>query len=216
MYPAKRPQRIEQNVLGFDCKIRDAQRHVVATRTPNRADGTCGQPDPAPASQTERAASRDGVEPKLAELNLHLRSKRQASIATDQGAWRISRPTDYVTRVLTGGSCKLGSICSLEYGEVLLMRKGKVVKAYPMHGVPPKWIYATDDAVYTGAVGDGALPMSTLVRIDRRTLQARTITLDQDDPRLAFIGIPSGVEVTSMIGPLRVDIDAVARSFASS
>jgi hypothetical protein len=31
------------NVLGFDCKIRDPGDVVVATSTPNRADGTCGQ-----------------------------------------------------------------------------------------------------------------------------------------------------------------------------
>jgi hypothetical protein len=31
-------------VLGFDCKIRDPADVVVATTTPNRTDGTCGQP----------------------------------------------------------------------------------------------------------------------------------------------------------------------------
>jgi hypothetical protein len=32
------------NVLGFDCKIRTPAGEVVASTTPNRADGTCGQP----------------------------------------------------------------------------------------------------------------------------------------------------------------------------
>lgn len=30
-------------VLGFDCKVRDVNGTVVATTTPNRPDGTCGQ-----------------------------------------------------------------------------------------------------------------------------------------------------------------------------
>ena len=35
----------QMNTLGFDCKVRDARGSVVATTTPNRRDGTCGQPD---------------------------------------------------------------------------------------------------------------------------------------------------------------------------
>ena len=35
------------NTLGFDCKLRDETGRVVATTTPNRADGLCGQRDPA-------------------------------------------------------------------------------------------------------------------------------------------------------------------------
>jgi hypothetical protein len=31
------------NVLGFDCKVRDASDKVVAVTTANRSDGTCGQ-----------------------------------------------------------------------------------------------------------------------------------------------------------------------------
>jgi hypothetical protein len=31
--------------LGYDCKIRDVHRHVIATASPNRHDGTCGQAD---------------------------------------------------------------------------------------------------------------------------------------------------------------------------
>jgi len=32
--------------LGFDCKLRGPGGAVVDTLEPNRADGTCGQPDP--------------------------------------------------------------------------------------------------------------------------------------------------------------------------
>jgi hypothetical protein len=33
-------------VLGYDCRIRDGERHVVGTFPPNRRDGTCGQAEP--------------------------------------------------------------------------------------------------------------------------------------------------------------------------
>jgi hypothetical protein len=33
------------NMLGFDCKLRDEAGVVVGSMTPNRPDGTCGQPD---------------------------------------------------------------------------------------------------------------------------------------------------------------------------
>ena len=32
--------------LGFDCKLRAPGGDVIDTLEPNRADGTCGQPDP--------------------------------------------------------------------------------------------------------------------------------------------------------------------------
>jgi hypothetical protein len=34
----------DMNVLGFDCRVRTPAGDVVASTTPNRADGTCGQP----------------------------------------------------------------------------------------------------------------------------------------------------------------------------
>jgi hypothetical protein len=33
-------------VLGYDCRIRDGERHVIGTYPPNRRDGTCGQAEP--------------------------------------------------------------------------------------------------------------------------------------------------------------------------
>jgi len=35
----------QNHTLGFDCKIRNNAGAVVATTTPNRVDGDCGQPD---------------------------------------------------------------------------------------------------------------------------------------------------------------------------
>jgi hypothetical protein len=34
----------DMNVLGFDCRVRTPAGEVVASTTPNRADGTCGRP----------------------------------------------------------------------------------------------------------------------------------------------------------------------------
>jgi hypothetical protein len=34
----------DMNVLGFDCRVRTPAGDVVASTTPNRADGTCGLP----------------------------------------------------------------------------------------------------------------------------------------------------------------------------
>ena len=36
----------EFDVLGLDCRVRTDRNVVVASTTPNREDGTCGQPDP--------------------------------------------------------------------------------------------------------------------------------------------------------------------------
>jgi hypothetical protein len=34
----------DMNVLGFDCRVRTPAGEVVASTTPNLADGTCGRP----------------------------------------------------------------------------------------------------------------------------------------------------------------------------
>jgi hypothetical protein len=40
------PRRDATPVLGYDCRIRNSERHVIGTYPPNRRDGTCGQADP--------------------------------------------------------------------------------------------------------------------------------------------------------------------------
>lgn len=104
-----------------------------------------------------------------------------------------------------------------------------------MPSVPPSWIYATDEAVFGGRVGDGCLPDSTLFRIDRAKLTSSVIVFPSESSagvtllpswRLAtqaeapllgkLVGGTRGVRVTSAIGPLRVDIDGVAELFESS
>jgi hypothetical protein len=128
-----------------------------------------------------------------------------------------------------------GRICSVEYGEVVLVDEaGRLLRAYPMPGEVPTWIYPTKDAVYAGRVGDGALPESTIVRIDRRTLEAEVLVFpaeggllgvdlpgwstapsSADIAQLVVVGDDSaGPLVASRIGMTSVDLDAVEELFA--
>jgi len=70
------------------------------------------------------------------------------------------------------------AICAIEYGEILLIdADGRIVRAYPMPGAIPSWIYVDYDFVFAGRIGDGALPDSTLVRIDRTTMMATVVLI---------------------------------------
>lgn len=46
----------------------------------------------------------------------------------------------------------------------------QILRAYPLPALPPNSLVVTDDAVYCGRYGDGALPDSMICRIDRTTL----------------------------------------------
>lgn len=46
-----------------------------------------------------------------------------------------------------------------------------------MPGAVPTWIVVTPKAVYAGRIGDGALPDSTLVSIDRGSFEARVAVI---------------------------------------
>ena len=190
-------------------------------------------------------AKRDGVIPALAALTLRARSDARASLDAPEGTWVISGPTEALHRLAnqdTGGfgneAGKYGVdfIGPSEYGEVLLLAKsGKVRRAYPMPGVPPSWIYATGEAIFGGRVGDGCLADSTLFRIDRGKLTGSLIVFpfgnsaratllpswrlatQEEGPLIGeLVGGTRGVQVTSAIGPLRVDIEGVAELFESS
>ena len=126
-----------------------------------------------------------------------------------------------------------GYVCTADYSEVLhLTRGGEVLRAYPMPSAHPSWLYATAEAVYVGRVGDGAQPDSTVVRIDRASGEAAIVVFPADDAsRPAFEGwdpapadldvsdiVQTGAEgpgtlVQSIIGPVRVQPDALAQLF---
>ena len=121
--------------------------------------------------------------------------------------------------------------CSAEYGEVLLVVDGSIVKAYPMPGAVPSWLHIADKYVCSGRVGDGGLPDSTLVRIDRETLEATVVVIPAPfdggtewlpDWHVAPAGYfdryyeavhinsgKSGTPVTSWIGEFDVDLDGI-------
>lgn len=132
-------------------------------------------------SQSPDDARRDGIVPELAALPLSDRVDvvdPSALVEGAEGTWVVSRPGEGANAASDG--CGLGDptgtygvdiICTLEYGEVVLMTSdlSTIVRAYPFPGYPPQWLFETDDALYCGRQGDGALPNSMVCRIDRVT-----------------------------------------------
>jgi hypothetical protein len=194
-------------------------------------------------SQSPDDARRDHVIPALAALPAANRSRWQAVIHSAEGTWVLSRPAVAMSEA---NGCALGDragvygvdwICTSEYGEVLLLDDAdRIVRAYPMPGVPPKWFEVTDNAVYAGAVGDGALPNSTVVRIDKKTMTAQVIVFPNPDggrtpplpgwrtatsksslSTLVEVGAaqPPRTAVHSAIGPVGVDLEGIASLFAN-
>lgn len=139
-------------------------------------------------SQTPGEAERDGVLPAVAaltfdqrvELPTPARPGEATRIETAEGVWIVSR----MPRETAGDEgCGLGDtddpnalfrrdvICTTEYGEVLLLDhdEQRILRAFPLPGLPPQRIAVSDDAVWCARVGDGGLPHSVLCRIDRDT-----------------------------------------------
>jgi hypothetical protein len=141
---------------------------------------------PAPAanaaSQSPADAARDGVVPAFAALPLKVRMSVRSSVVAPEGVWVASRPTPEADRSAVG--CRIGPeegqtpadwICTSEYGEVLLLdpARTRILRAYPLAGVPPQFLRLTANALYCGRPGDGGLlPDSMACRIDRTTLAA--------------------------------------------
>lgn len=133
-------------------------------------------------SQSPGDAARDGVVAAVAALPMAQRMVVQASLATPEGVWVASRIADSAQQ--PGQGCRLGPeegqtptdwICISEYGEVLLLdsSRTRILRAYPLAGVPPQILRLTDDAVYCARPGDGGLlPDSMVCRIDRQSLTA--------------------------------------------
>ena len=221
-------------------KIAIRTSHAASESQRRRSGSTLVWPLRAGASQTPTEAERDGVVPALAEFPLDARAVPTEWFDAPEGTWAITEMPDRPD----GSDCTLGDpdgawgterICSVEYGEVVLVDEaGRLLRAYPMPGEVPTWIYPTKDAVYAGRVGDGALPESTIARIDRRTLDAQVLVFpteggllgvdlpgwsvapsSADLSRLVVAGDDSaGPLVSSTIGMTSVDLDAVQELFA--
>jgi len=194
----------------------------------------------APPSQSIEDALRDGVIPEIAELPFNRRVRTELEETSDEGVWMLTGLSRAVEDESMENGCGLGDplgvypvdiVCTLEYGELLLVDEGKISKAYPMPGAPPSWIHVTDDSVYTGHIGDGGLPDSTLVRIDRDTLEATVVVIpapfdggtewlptwhiapagysDTYDDAVHVNSNAPGTPVSSWIGDFTVDLDAI-------
>jgi hypothetical protein len=138
-------------------------------------------------SQSESDAARDGVDDVLASLELSRRAELLTVVETDEGSWALARPP----RGLSLGCEDQGTVCTAEYGELLLLGADQeVLRAFPMPGYPPSWIIITNTSVLVGHIGDGGLPDSTLIRIDRTTFDQDGIIFGDtyDDPD----DLPSG------------------------
>jgi hypothetical protein len=106
-------------------------------------------------------------------------------VEADGQTWITSRIPNRTREASYQHGCGLGNldgeypaevICTVEYGEVLLLdTNGQISRAFPMPGAPPDWLEVTADAVYAGRIGDGGLPWSSLARIERATLDIDVI-----------------------------------------
>jgi hypothetical protein len=155
-------------------------------------------------SQTPEEAARDGVIPALAALPFNVRVDPLTSFVVDEGTWVVSeiaasyQPTDGCTLGPPEGKELIERICIYEYSEVLLLDKeGSIERAYPMPASPLSWAHLTPQFVYAGRIGDGALPDSTIIRIDRETLAATVVVLPSLDPDPTGIEWPPGWVVAS-------------------
>lgn len=136
-------------------------------------------------SQTGPDAERDGVVWGVAALPPADRIDVLAEAESSEGRWVLSRiPDDAIDPSWNGilgdpeGTYPVDLVYPTEYGEILLLDDvGGIVRAYPMPGAVPSWIVVTDEAILAGRIGDGGLPDSTFVRIDRGSLEADVLLI---------------------------------------
>lgn len=142
-------------------------------------------------SQSPTDAARDGVIPEVAALPLVERVGVTSIAATDEGVWvasRMPRPACALGEQWTCAEEDLvlgdvdepwgtGHVSRTDYGELLLFDTSftTILRAYPLpftapNGVNGERLVIADDAVYFSHQGDGGLPDSITVRIDRATL----------------------------------------------
>lgn len=194
-------------------------------------------------SQSRDAAERDGVVPAVAELSVDDRVAVQVEVSASEGTWVLAELSDQVSKDAQALGCVVGDpdgeylvdfVCAGEYGEILLRdSEGEIVRAFPMPGAPPSWIHLTSSAVLAGRIGDGGLPVSTLVRIDRETYEIVVVVFpnnleefrpeqwpatwiiandDQTEAYQEVVGFSpemAGTATASWIGPIVIDLDEI-------
>jgi hypothetical protein len=156
--------------LGASTVLGDDPKRTRITPVPGASAAVPGP------SQTAEDADRDGVVPAVAALPFRSRVGIVASQVTPEGVWALSRmpsPGDPSTGAVgSPGSYGKTFVAATEYGEVLLLdaTRSRIVRAFPLPGLPPQRLLVTKAAVYCERQGDGGLPDSMLCRIDRRSL----------------------------------------------
>jgi len=196
-------------------------------------------------SQSPDDAARDGIIPEIAELSFAARVMTRSEAPAAEGIWLLTSLSREVEEATWDTGCGLGDldgvypvdlVCAQEYGEILLVDDGRsIVRAFPMPGAPPSWIHLSDSHLYAGHIGDGGLPSSTLVRIDRATFEAVVVvdTVFEDGvpanewlptwyeadgeqeadfaSAVGFAPEASGISAISWIGDVVIDLDAIDR-----
>lgn len=128
------------------------------------------------SSQTEDAATRDGVNPTIAQLSFEDRVDSQASVNAGGRRWVLSElPTDTRNQLIDDGSA--GADFDPFGGEVLILADDEIVRAFPMNEFPPTFLDTDGTLVYAGRIGDGGYPDSALMAINALTLEADKIVM---------------------------------------
>lgn len=152
-----------------------ASDSLLAAQQAN-ATGTVASPDG--PSQSANDATRDGVPPAVAALTNGDRRLVEAQWPMGDGrTWVLSRlPPETLAGLDAASKPALAN-----YGEVLLLGAGGAIeRAWPMPGAPPNWLVVTSAGVWAGHDGDGALPDSTLARIDPGSLTATVVVIPSE------------------------------------
>lgn len=203
---------------GFDDDLAECTERGDAANRRLQTTFSAWPPTTGP-SQTAAAAERDGVIPAVAALPVVERAVPTTWFDTTEGTWALTE-MPLPDRGEGSYDCTVGDpdgvwgtdwVCSDEYGEVVLVDDdGRIERAYPMPGSVPTWITATDDAVYAGRSGDGGAPDSTIVRIDRETLEAEVLVFPAQDGLLgvAFPNwsmAPDGTDIDDLVQVISPD-----------
>lgn len=147
-------------------------------------------------SQSAAEADRDHVDPALAGRTLTDRGTPVRWFDAREGTWAILTSAPEVAP----GSGEL----------VLVDSTGRVVRAWPLPGSPPAWIHVTPDAVYAGRVGDGGIPDSVVLRVDRSNLEGQARFLSAPPDGGTMPDLPGWAEAaTDAPWPVTTDPDAV-------
>lgn len=152
---------------------------------PPSSTSSIGALDSSP-NQSAEDAQLDRVVGEVAVLPFVERVDALVEVGAPEGVWTLSRiPQEGIDAAATGGvigdpdgEYPADLIFASEYGEILLIDEpGHIARAYPMPGAVPSWIVITEQAVFAGRIGDGGLPDSALVRIDRETFAAEILLI---------------------------------------